>query len=95
MNDLKKQAMAFAERWNGKGYEKGESQKFWLDLLQNVLGVDVTEYISFEEQVKLDHTSFIDGYIEATHVMIEQKSINKDLRKGIPQLDDTLLTLFQ
>ncbi|MDE6671543.1 MAG: methylase [Ruminococcus sp.] len=96
MNDLKKQATAFAERWQGKGYEKGESQKFWLDLLQNVLGVpDVTEYISFEEQVKLDHTSFIDGYIEATHVMIEQKSINKDLRKGIPQSDGTLLTPFQ
>lgn len=53
MNDLKKQATAFAERWNGKGYENGESQKFWLDLLQNVLGVsDVTEYISFKEQVK-------------------------------------------
>ncbi|MDE6832829.1 MAG: methylase, partial [Ruminococcus sp.] len=96
MNDLKKQATAFAERWQGKGYEKGESQKFWLDLLQNVLGVsDVVEYISFEEQVKLDHTSFIDGYIEATHVMIEQKSINKDLRKGIPQSDGTLLTPFQ
>ncbi|MDE6424879.1 MAG: N-6 DNA methylase [Ruminococcus sp.] len=97
MTDTKKKsAKEFVQRWQGKGYEKGESQKFWLDLLQNVLGVpDVTEYISFEEQVKLDHTSFIDGYIEATHVMIEQKSINKDLRKGIKQSDGTLLTPFQ
>ena len=64
--------------------------------MQNVLGVmNVTEYISFEEQVKLDHTSFIDGYIEATHVMIEQKSLDKDLRKGIKQSDGTLLTPFQ
>ncbi|MCM1316059.1 MAG: methylase [Prevotella sp.] len=55
----------------------------------------MTEYISFEEQVKLDHTSFIDGYIEATHVMIEQKSLDKDLRKGIKQSDGTLLTPFQ
>ena len=93
---MKKQATAFAERWNGKGYEKGESQKFWLDLLQNVLGVlHVTEYISFEEQVKLDHTSLIDGYIEATHVWIEQKSLDKDLRKGIKQLEGTLLTPFK
>ncbi|MDE5765469.1 MAG: methylase [Ruminococcus sp.] len=97
MTDTKKKsAKEFVQRWQGKGYEKGESQKFWLDLLQNVLGVsDVTEYISFEEQVKLDHTSFIDGYIEATHVMIEQKSLGKDLRKGIKQSDGTLLTPFQ
>lgn len=92
----KKSAKEFAERWNGKGYEKGESQRFWIDLLQNVLGVsNATEYIIFEEQVKLDHTSFIDGYIESTHVMIEQKSIDKDLRKAIKQSDGTLLTPFQ
>ncbi len=97
MTDTKKKsAKEFVQRWQGRGYEKGESQKFWLDLLQNVLGVqNVTEYISFEEQVKLDHTSFIDGYIEATHVMIEQKSLDKDLRKGIKQSDGTLLTPFQ
>ncbi|MDE6036364.1 MAG: methylase [Ruminococcus sp.] len=97
MNDLRKKSVKeFVERWRNKGYEKGESQKFWLDLLQNVLGVsDVIEYISFEEQVKLDHTSFIDGYIEATHVMIEQKSLGKDLRKGIKQSDGTFLTPFQ
>ncbi|MDE5765466.1 MAG: N-6 DNA methylase [Ruminococcus sp.] len=94
--EQKKSAKAFAERWNGKGYEKGESQLFWIDLLQNVYGVNnISEFITFEEQVKLDHTSFIDGYIDATHVMIEQKSIDKDLRKGIKQSDGTLLTPFQ
>ena len=94
--EQKKSAKAFAERWNGKGYEKGESQRFWIDLLQNVLGVsNATEYIVFEEQVKLDHTSFIDGYIDATHVMIEQKSIDKDLRKAIKQSDGTYLSPFQ
>ncbi len=91
-----KSAKEFVQRWQGKGYEKGESQKFWLDLLQNVLGVpDATEYIVFEEQVKLDHTSFIDGYINATHVMIEQKSLGKDLRKGIRQSDGSVLSPFQ
>ncbi len=92
----KKTVKEFVQRWTGKGYEKGESQRFWIDLLQNILGVpDATEYIVFEEQVRLDHTSFIDGYIEATHVMIEQKSIGKDLRKGIKQSDGTFLTPFQ
>ena len=97
MNDMKnKSAKEFVKRWTGKGYEKGESQKFWLDLLQNVLGVpDATKYIIFEEQVKLDHTSFIDGYINATHVMIEQKSLGKDLRKGIKQSDGSILSPFQ
>ncbi|MDE6426813.1 MAG: methylase [Ruminococcus sp.] len=96
MTDTQKTVKEFVQRWTGKGYEKGESQRFWIDLLQNVLGVlDATEYIVFEEQVKLDHTAFIDGYIEATHVMIEQKSLGKDLRKGIKQSDGSVLSPYQ
>ncbi len=92
----KKAAKEFAERWKDKGYEKGQSQQFWIDLLENVMEVDnITEFISFEDKVMLDHTSFIDGYIKSTHVMIEQKSIGKDLRKGIKQSDGTLLSPFQ
>ena len=53
------------------------------------------QFISFEDQVKLDHTSFIDGYIDATHVMIEQKGLGKDLRKGIKQSDGSVLSPFQ
>ena len=94
--EQKAAAKAFTAFWKDKGYEKGESQKFWLDLLQNVYGVeDAIRFISFEDQVKLDHTSFIDGYIEATHVMIEQKGLGKDLRKGIRQSDGSVLSPFQ
>ena len=98
MNDKeqKKAAKEFAARWQGRGYEKGESNLFWIDLLTHVYGVDnIAEFISFEDQVHLDHTSFIDGYIKSTKVMIEQKSIGKDLRKGIKQSDGTFLTPFQ
>lgn len=94
MNDVQQRAAAkhFAEYWKGKGYEKGESQKFWLALLGEVFGVEhAGEYISFEDQVHLDHTSFIDGYIPETHVLIEQKGIGKDLKKPIKQSDGTLL----
>mgnify|MGYP003307298727 CR=1 FL=1 len=95
-NILSTAAREFAARWAGKGYEKGESQTFWLELLQTVLGVERPyDIISFENQVKLSSTSFIDAYIEPTHVLIEQKSIDKDLRKAIPQSDGTLLTPFQ
>lgn len=89
-------AKQFTADWTGKGYEKGESQSFWLALLRNVYGVEHPEhYITFEEQVHLDHTSFIDGYIDETKVMIEQKSIDKDLRKPIKQSDGAMLSPFQ
>ena len=55
---------AFVDRWTGRGYEKGESQQFWTDLLHDVLDIETpSEIISFESQVKLASTSFIDGYI--------------------------------
>ena len=89
-------AEAFAKEWEGRGYEKGESQPFWLSLLSKVFGVENPEqFIRFEEQVKIDKTSFIDGYVDSTHVMIEQKSADKDLRKPIKQSDGSLLTPFQ
>ncbi len=92
----KKTVKEFVQYWTGKGYEKGESQVFWLSLLRDIYGVEQPEkFITFEEQVKLDHTSFIDGYIETTHVMIEQKSIRKDLRKGIRQSDGSMLSPYQ
>ncbi len=92
----KKAAREFAEQWQGKGYEKGQSQTFWLSLLSKVLGVEEPDrLIRFEDQVMLDHTSFIDGFIPSTHVLIEQKSLGKDLRAPIKQSDGTLLTPFQ
>ena len=92
----KTQIRQFIEHWTGKGYERGESQTFWIELLHDVLGIArPTEFISFESQVKLSHTSFIDAYIPSTKVLIEQKSIDKDLRASIKQSDGTMLTPFQ
>lgn len=98
MNDTqqKEAARQFAAYWKDKGYEKGESQPFWLSLLRDVYGVEHPEqFITFEEQVHLDHTSFIDGTIPSTKVLIEQKGSGKDLKKPIKQSDGTLLTPFQ
>ncbi len=92
----KSAAKKFATNWKDKGYEKGQSQTFWLTLLSDVLGVeDVSTFITFEERVKLDHTSFIDGIIPSTHVLIEQKSIDKNLKAAIKQSDGSLLSPFQ
>ena len=86
----------FVKNWSGHGNEKQETQRFWIDLLQNVFGVEqATNAIEFEVRVKLDHTSFIDGYIKDTHVLIEQKGADIDLSKGYKQSDGSMLTPFQ
>lgn len=97
MNDTQQKVAAkqFAAYWKNKGYEKGESQAFWLSLLRDVYGVEHPEqFITFEEQVHLDHTSFIDGTIPATKFSSSKKA-GKDLKKPIRQSDGTLLTPFQ
>ncbi|MGP1530945.1 MAG: DNA methyltransferase [Treponema sp.] len=99
--EQKKRAKQFAARWQGRGYEKGETQKFWIDLLTSVLGVEnCMDFIFFEEQVKekIENktiTNFIDAYIPSTRVMIEQKGSHKDLREPIKQSDGVSLTPFQ
>jgi len=86
----------FADFWKGKGYEKGQSQPFWLSLLRDVYGVEHPEqFAEFESKAHIDHRGFIDIIIPSTRVLIEQKSLDIDLRKPIKQSDGTLLTPFQ
>ena len=90
-------AAEFAERWKGRGYERGESQPFWIDLLSNVFGIETPSdgFITFEDHRMVDASNFIDGRIRSTKVLIEQKSLGKDLRAGIRQSDNSLLNPFQ
>lgn len=92
----KQVAKAFAAFWADKGDEKQETSLFWIDLLQNVLGIDnPAKYIEFEKRVKLQHTSFIDAYIPATKVLIEQKSAKIDLHRVYEQSDGAMLTPYE
>ena len=98
MTDAQQRAAArqFVKDWTGHGDEKQETQRFWIALLQNVFGVEqATNAIEFEVPVKLGHTSFIDGYLKDTNVLIEQKGADIDLRKGYKQSDGSILTPFQ
>ena len=90
-------AAEFAERWKNRGYERGESQPFWIDLLSNVFGIETPSdgFITFEDHRMVDASNFIDGRIRSTRVLIEQKSLGKDLRAGIRQSDGSLLNPFQ
>ncbi len=97
MTDMERRAAAakFVAEWQGRGDEKQETSLFWISLLQKVYGVEEPDkYIAFEVPVKLSHTSFIDGYIESTRVLIEQKGRDIDLTKGYKQSDGSLLTPF-
>lgn len=96
-------AKQFAADWQGRGDEKQETQTFWLALLQKVYGVtEPDKFISFEKTVNVDNvktgksnTKFIDGYIGATRVLIEQKGAKIDLNKGELQSDGSLLSPYQ
>ena len=89
-------AKAFAAYWAERGDEKQETARFWIGLLQNVYGVeDASRFIQFEVPVKLDHVSYIDGFIPTTRVLIEQKSADVDLRRGQKQSDGAVLNPYQ
>lgn len=52
-NTQKQAARAFVREWSGEGYEKGETQRFWIDLLYTVFGIDnPTKMMEFELPVK-------------------------------------------
>ena len=89
-------AKEFSEFWKDKGAEKQEAQRYWIGLLQEVLGIEnPSRYIEFEKPVKLSHTSYIDGFINSTKVLIEQKGSKIDLTKSYPQSDGSMLTPYQ
>lgn len=86
----------FVEYWKGKGDEKQETARFWLELLSDVLGIkDATKFIEFEKPVFIDKTQkYIDAYISSTKVLIEQKSAHIKLNSNAVQSDGELLTPF-
>ena len=89
-------AKRFVEIWKDTGNERSEAQKFWIQLLREVYGVQNSEqYIDFELPVKIKNTSFADGFIADTKILIEMKGKNIDLNKPEKQSDGSMLTPFQ
>ena len=99
-NTQKQAAKQFVKEWTGKGYEKGETQRFWIDLLHTVFGIDnPTKMMEFELPVKTitkeKGSDFIDAYIHPTKVLIEQKGSHVDLNAKAKQSDGAELTPYQ
>lgn len=86
MTDAQKREAArnFINKWKDKGKEDEDARSFWIDILQNILGVqDATDRMEFEKKVvgADGNTKRIDVYIPETKVLIEQKSLGIDLSK--------------
>ena len=94
--DRKHAAAEFATTWIGKGDEKQDTQRFWIDLFQSVFGVNnPTKHLMFEKRVRLEEsTRYIDVYIPDTKVLIEQKGMNIDLSKPELQSGGASLTPY-
>ena len=100
INYQRQAARQFVQEWSGKGYEKGETQRFWMALLHDVLGVEnPVKAMEFEIPVKTilkeKGSDFIDGYITATKVLIEQKGSHVELSAKYRQSDGQELTPYQ
>lgn len=77
-NNKQAAARRFVQTWKGRGYEKGDTQPFWYQLLHDIFGIEVpANFVQFELPVHLKSTKFIDAYIPSTKVIIEQKELKK------------------
>lgn len=95
-------ARQFSSKWMNGGDEKQYCHSFWIELLEQILGItNVTEYIQFEKPVKLKegdgkiHTRFIDGYIPSVKVLIEQKGSAHRLDEKERQSGGEMLDPFE
>ena len=86
MAATRKDAEAFARKWEGRGNENQDTQLFWIELMQNVLGLeDAVSRVEFERPVSTaasSHEGYIDVLIPSAKVLVEQKSLGIDLARG-------------
>ncbi len=90
-SERREAARQFYNKWNGRGKEDEDDRSYWIDFLQNVMGLDhVTDRIDFQKKVigPDGNTKRIDAYIPETRVLIEQKSLNVVLSKPQPGHDN-------
>ena len=63
---------SFVAKWRAaKGYEKGETHQFWLQLLRE-LGYPQVDEVLFEHH--LPSGGFIDVWLQEANVLVEKKS---------------------
>lgn len=85
MPGMKSDAVAFSRKWANRGNENQDTQLFWIDLFQHVLGLDdAISHLEFERPVSTaasTHEGYIDVLIPSAKTLVEQKSLGIDLSK--------------
>lgn len=79
-------AAAFAQKWHGHGDERQDTQRYWIDLLHDVLGIEnATDMLMFEARTETNAKNGNGGYadvlIPSASAIVEQKSLGIDLDK--------------
>ncbi len=84
-NEVRARAAAFADTWRDAAYEKGETQSFY-NAFFRVFGVQRRSVARYEVRVaKLDNRSgFIDLFWPGV-LLVEQKSVGRDLKAAYAQ----------
>ena len=97
--EQKKAAKEFAAYWKDKGSEKSDTQTYWNQLLTDVFGAEkLTGLVKYEKPVIVDgNQKYIDVYIRHDNVtiIVEQKSLGKDLTEKLHQSGDIMLTPYE
>lgn len=85
--EIRANAARFSEDWQGKGYEKGQTQ-FFYDEFFAVFGVPRKQVAVYEQRVKALDTARTGGFIDLFWpgtLLVEQKSMGRDLSRALTQ----------
>jgi len=94
-NEIKDRALAFSKEWEGTHSEEADAKPFLVEFF-NVFGINQRKVGSFEHKVKKLGNS--DGYIDMLwkgQILVEMKSLGKDLNKAYQQAIDYIHGLKQ
>ncbi len=88
LGEIRNRSHKFAKEWEGATYERGEAQTFWNEFFQ-IFDISRRRVATFEEPIKKlgGSQGFIDLFWKG-QLLIEHKSLGKDLKKAKTQAYD-------
>lgn len=85
-SEIAARTAAFADRWEGETYEKGEAQSFWTEFLE-AFGVDRRRaggYFEYAVKLNTKRQGFVDVFLPGK-LLVEHKSHGRDLHAATSQ----------
>jgi hypothetical protein len=87
-NEIKTRATAFSKEWQNTQREEADAKPFLIEFL-NIFGISQRRVATFEQRIKKLNEA--DGYIDLLwkgNLLVEMKSLGKDLDKAYTQAKD-------